>query len=146
VQAETAAYPELRLVAVMHNDDLSYAKSFDKALEGLFEAPPEVTAAKEPGAAAAGLSLGQLIRQAGDAFQNYLRSLGEKQYAGAAQALEELEAALQDLAAKQEAANRRTAEYRRDVEKGRFFLAGTSGFKNFFLQRREALWPKAALS
>jgi len=28
VQAETAACPELRLVAVMHNDDLSCAESF----------------------------------------------------------------------------------------------------------------------
>ena len=99
-QAGTAAYPELRLVAVMHNDDLSYAESFDKALEGLFvEAPPEVEAAKEPGTAAAGLSLGQLIRQAGDAFQNYLQSLGEKKFDAASRALKQLESALRDLAA-----------------------------------------------
>jgi hypothetical protein len=32
LQAETAAYPELRLVAVMHNDDLSYAESFENAI------------------------------------------------------------------------------------------------------------------
>ena len=36
LQAETAAYPELRLVVVMHGDDMSYAESFDKALEKLF--------------------------------------------------------------------------------------------------------------
>ena len=35
LQAEAAAYPELRLVAVMHGDNLSYAKSFDQALQGL---------------------------------------------------------------------------------------------------------------
>jgi len=41
----------------------------------------------------------QLIRQANEAFQNYLRFLGEKKYAGASRALEQLEAALRDLAA-----------------------------------------------
>ncbi|MBW2426100.1 MAG: UPF0182 family protein, partial [Deltaproteobacteria bacterium] len=37
LQAETAAYPELRLVVLMHGDDLSYAETFEDALEGLFE-------------------------------------------------------------------------------------------------------------
>ena len=32
LQAETAAYPELRLVAVMHGDQLSYATTFEEAL------------------------------------------------------------------------------------------------------------------
>ena len=43
LQSETAAYPELRLVAVMHGDNLSYAPTFDQALDGLFaksKAPP----------------------------------------------------------------------------------------------------------
>jgi hypothetical protein len=40
-----------------------------------------------------------LIRQAGEAFQDYLKSLGGKKYAGASQALEPLESALQDFAA-----------------------------------------------
>jgi len=111
LQAETAAYPELRLVAVMHNDDLSYAETFEKALEGLFDdPPPEAEAKKEPASVGAKVSLDQLIRQAGDAFQNYLKSLSEKKYAKASQALQQLESALQDLAAKQQIANRRTAE------------------------------------
>lgn len=37
LQSDTAAYPELRLVAVMHNDRLSYAETFQEALQGLFE-------------------------------------------------------------------------------------------------------------
>jgi uncharacterized membrane protein (UPF0182 family) len=42
LQAETAAYPELRLVTIMHDDNLSYAPRFYEALEGLFgEAPPQ---------------------------------------------------------------------------------------------------------
>ncbi|MHB8907104.1 MAG: UPF0182 family protein, partial [Melioribacteraceae bacterium] len=36
LQAETAAYPELRIVVVMHGDNMSYAKTFDEALNGLF--------------------------------------------------------------------------------------------------------------
>ncbi|MFT7243974.1 MAG: uncharacterized membrane protein (UPF0182 family) [Candidatus Azotimanducaceae bacterium] len=36
LRAETAAYPELRLVVVMHGDNLSYAETFDEALKGLF--------------------------------------------------------------------------------------------------------------
>jgi hypothetical protein len=111
LQVETAAYPELRLVAVMHNDDLSYAETFGKALEGLFDdAPPEAEAKKEPASVGAKLPLDQLIRQAGDAFQTYLQTLGEKKFAEASQALQQLESGLQDLAAKQQIANRRTAE------------------------------------
>ena len=37
LQAETAAYPELRLVAVMYGDQLSYATTFDEAVEGLVD-------------------------------------------------------------------------------------------------------------
>jgi uncharacterized membrane protein (UPF0182 family) len=39
LESETAAYPELRLVAVMHNDNLSYGQTFEEALQGLFETP-----------------------------------------------------------------------------------------------------------
>lgn len=37
----TSAYPELKLVAVMHNDNLSYSESFDEALSGLFTGAAE---------------------------------------------------------------------------------------------------------
>jgi uncharacterized membrane protein (UPF0182 family) len=100
LQAETAAYPELRLVAVMHNDNLSYAESFEKALAGLFtEKPPEAQAAKQTRPAGAKQPLDRLIRQANNAFQNYLRFLGEKKFARASQALEQLESTLQELSA-----------------------------------------------
>jgi uncharacterized membrane protein (UPF0182 family) len=101
LQAETAAYPELRLVAVMHNDNLSYAESFEDALAGLFtEAPPEeAVAQKETMTAGSRLPIDELIRRANDAFQNYLQYLGEKQYAEASHSLERLESTLQELAA-----------------------------------------------
>jgi hypothetical protein len=97
LQAETAAYPELRLVALMHNDNLSYAETFDKALQGLIgEAAPETPAA--------GIDTGrplptaELVRRAGDAFDGYLKALGEKRYDRAARALQDLESALNKLA------------------------------------------------
>lgn len=96
LQAETAAYPELRLVALMHNDVLSYAETFDKALEGLL-------GKRKPAAPLPGredlpvVSNRRLIRQAGNAFDSYLQALGQKQYEAAASALKELETALQDL-------------------------------------------------
>jgi hypothetical protein len=99
LQAETAAYPELRLVALMHNDNLSYAESFDKALEGLFSGrPPAVAVPKKEITRPSGaeFSVSERIRQANDAFERYLQFLGEKQYSEAARALEQLESALKD--------------------------------------------------
>jgi uncharacterized membrane protein (UPF0182 family) len=97
LQAETAAYPEIRLVAVMHGDNLSYASTFDEALEGLFDA--EGTAAAP---AAAGPSDGtdgtrRLIRQANDAFNNYLQLQAEKRFDAAASELSKLQSALEQL-------------------------------------------------
>ena len=69
LQADTAAYPELRLVVIMHNDQLSYAKSFDKALEGLFKDQPS----KALPAVAEEANIEQLVQQANQAFRSYLR-------------------------------------------------------------------------
>jgi uncharacterized membrane protein (UPF0182 family) len=99
LQAETAAYPELRLVAMMHNDNLSYAESFDEALEGLIgETKPSSTAAGIEGMSR--LSMAQLVRRADDAFDGYLEALGKKRYQDAAGALKRLESVLQKLAAR----------------------------------------------
>jgi len=94
LQAETAAYPELRLVAVMHNDKLSYAPKFEDAINGLFG-----EAVKQPAAPTAGpeASFEQLARQANKAFENYLTALGQKNFNQAAKELETLQNALQRL-------------------------------------------------
>jgi uncharacterized protein len=98
LQAEAAAYPELRLVAVMHGDNLSYAATFDKALQGLL-----TEAGKKPAPA---LALGlkgekipskELVSQANDAFKNYLRLQGEGRFVEAAKELTRLQEALQQL-------------------------------------------------
>jgi hypothetical protein len=93
LQAETAAYPELRLVAVMHGDDLSYAETFDDALAGLFG--PE-----QPTAAGLGTrSLRQLASAANAAFERYLGAQGEGRFRDAADALTELQSLLSELVA-----------------------------------------------
>ena len=95
LQAETAAYPELRLVAIMHNDRLSYAESFDEALEGLFaEEPPGKAAVAAPGAPG---TMDELIQRADRAFQNYMGAMGEKRYDDAGKSLATLERALNQL-------------------------------------------------
>jgi hypothetical protein len=106
LQADTAAYPELRLVAVMHGDKLSYAETFDAALNGLFE-PVEPVPASDSASAGAGVasgpasSLRQLGTEANAAFQRYLKAQGEGRFEDAAAALSELQSLLLRLAAGQ---------------------------------------------
>ncbi|MEJ2104779.1 MAG: UPF0182 family protein [Ignavibacteriaceae bacterium] len=98
LQAETAAYPELRLVAVMHDDNLSYAENFKDALEGLYAETPvkkeitgkeKVTKEQTP--------IDDLIHNANEAFENYLKFQGEKQFTKAATELEKLQKYLNEL-------------------------------------------------
>ena len=91
LQAEAAAYPELRLVAVMHGDNLSYAETFDKALQGLL-----TKEAKRPSPMLAQRFEGEkiisrkVILQAKEAFDNYLRLQGEGRFGDAAKELTQL--------------------------------------------------------
>jgi uncharacterized membrane protein (UPF0182 family) len=99
LQAEAAAYPELRLVAVMHGDNLSYAETFDKALQGLFtDAAKKLPAALALRFRGEKISLKELISQANEAFKNYLRLQGEGRFPEAARELTRLQEALQQLA------------------------------------------------
>jgi uncharacterized membrane protein (UPF0182 family) len=103
LQAEAAAYPELRLVAVMHGDNLSYAETFEKALQGLLTEAGK----KPPPALALGLkgekiSFKELISRANEAFKNYLRLQGERRFDDAAKELTRLQEALQQLAKQRE--------------------------------------------
>jgi uncharacterized membrane protein (UPF0182 family) len=96
LQAETAAYPELRLVAVMHDDNLSYETSFDKALEQLFEDrkdPLDLTGKPT----SEDKTIKGLIDDASNAFDNYLEALGARKYSSASTALENLEKTIETL-------------------------------------------------
>lgn len=127
LQSDTAAYPELRLVAVMHNDRLSYAESFQEALRGLFEdeTGEEVQASQDivsrfssqqesagpagAGAQAAGITpaqplpegMNELVRNANDAFDTYFELLGEKRFGEAARELERLGTVLEEMGRQQ---------------------------------------------
>jgi len=94
LQAETAAYPELRLVAVMHGDRLSYAPSFEEALAGLFAGgePTEWPEELE------GESVREHARRAQDAFERYLELTGEGRLEAAARELESLRVILERIA------------------------------------------------
>ena len=88
LQAETAAYPELRLVAVMHGDQLSYATTFEEALEGL------VTLDRE---ADDDLTRSEIVLQAATAFKGYLSAQGDGDFQEAAAHLQTLSDALTRL-------------------------------------------------
>ena len=102
LQSETAAYPELRLVAVMHGENLSYAPSFDQALQGLFsktktQIAEQTTATTSKGKVAESNTVKQQIQNANDAFENYLKYLGQKKFNDAANELQRLQQALKQL-------------------------------------------------
>jgi hypothetical protein len=94
LQAETAAYPELRLVAMMHNDRLTYAETFEEALEALIKGgeKPELGPITPET-----VTTGQLVDRASQAFEDYLNNLGQKNFEQAAEALSRLQQALDDL-------------------------------------------------
>lgn len=95
LQAEAAAYPELRLVAVMHDDQLAYAESFDKALESLLEG--ETSPSLRPTAPTAGAVPAELAIRADRSFRRYLKSMGEEDFDAAAAELRKLQKALNEL-------------------------------------------------
>jgi hypothetical protein len=98
LQADTAAYPELRLVVIMHNDRLSYAKSFDQALQGLLEGQKRPSEALP--AVSAESTIQDLVNQANEAFRSYLRLQNELQFEDASKQLDRLHTALQQLMSK----------------------------------------------
>jgi hypothetical protein len=96
LKSETAAYPELRLVVLMHNDTMTYGESFDEALRKLIEGG-EGEPDQKPGFAESPDREKRLIRSANRAFENYLERTAEKQFVPAAKSLEKLEKALKSL-------------------------------------------------
>ncbi|MGM0531365.1 MAG: UPF0182 family protein [Bacteroidota bacterium] len=114
LQSETAAYPELRLVCIMHGDNLSYASSFDEALEGIFRGEPvkKITKAaqeeetgerveteeEEIQEGIEGITTNQeLIEDADDYLNSYLRNMGDQNFDQASQSLQQLKETLNQL-------------------------------------------------
>lgn len=95
LQAETAAFPELRLVVVMHGDTMSYAETFDEALAGLLERKagqagpaPDMEAER---------TQRDLALEANEAFEAYLSLQAEQRFEEAGRELERLRDLLQRL-------------------------------------------------
>ncbi len=99
LQAEASAYPELRLVVLMHNDRISYAETFEEALEGLYGERPglQERLPEAPTAPGKRKTLDELIQQAGTAFDDYVSALSEKRFRDAGQSLETLSETLERL-------------------------------------------------
>jgi len=99
LQAEAAAYPELRLVAVMHDDELSYATTFEDALQGLVEGQkvsPALDSALS-GLRSADRSMAEHVRRAGRAFDDYLQSLADRDFDAASRELKMLSTTLEAM-------------------------------------------------
>jgi hypothetical protein len=77
---------------------LSYAETFDKALQGLLAEAGRKPSFAAPGLKGERIPLKELISRANEAFRNYLRLQGEGRFAEAANELTRLQEALQQLA------------------------------------------------
>ncbi len=97
LKSETAAYPELRLVVIMHNDELSYAPTFEQALEGLLKDEKPVVEKKEDDKQEEKAPGKDYAERANKAFNDYIRYMGNKDFEAAARSLRELESILQDM-------------------------------------------------
>jgi uncharacterized membrane protein (UPF0182 family) len=99
LQAETAAYPELRLVVVMHGENMSYAKTFDDALNGLFVKSVPIEKVLQKGDTTNNLipTMQNQIKSANEAFNNYLKYIGDKKFNESGKELEKLQQSLQSL-------------------------------------------------
>ncbi|WP_143305578.1 hypothetical protein [Marispirochaeta aestuarii] len=108
LQSETAAYPELRMVVLMHKDTMVYAETLDSALEKLYaagsEAEAETGQSKTVTATASGDASGkekqELIRQAAEAFDAYIQNTGSSDFDAAASELRRLQKLLNELTAR----------------------------------------------
>ncbi|MEE9278868.1 MAG: UPF0182 family protein, partial [Myxococcota bacterium] len=98
LQADTAAYPELRLVVVMNGDAMSYSETFQGALRNLVD---EAGPAPSPGLRAVGAAAPKsegLAREANEAFERYLELQAAQRFEEAARELRILRDRLQQLA------------------------------------------------
>lgn len=96
LRAETAAYPELRLVVVMIGERMAYAPRFDEALAQLVGPAPLVEA--PPGAPdAAPADASDLGAEADRLFREYLRLQGEGRLEEAGRVLQQLSDTLERL-------------------------------------------------
>lgn len=93
IQAQTAAYPELRTVVLMHGDRMSYAPTFSRALEGLVGGEQVAALDDRPSTKSSGDA-----ERAKRAFDEYLKLMAEGRFGDAGAVLERLREQLRRLA------------------------------------------------
>ena len=90
IQAEVAAYPELRLVVVMHDDRMSYAPSFEQAMAGLLEPVETPERQLVSGRLESDVRAAESLRSAADVLGAYLDATAEGRFSDAGKELERL--------------------------------------------------------
>jgi hypothetical protein len=98
LQAEDAALPEIKRVALADQDDVVWAETFDQALNRLVGAAPgpETEGPAAP-MAAAPAQVQSLAEQAADQFEAFTQSLQQGDYEGAGRNLEALSGTMERL-------------------------------------------------
>ena len=100
IEAESSAFPELRMVVVMHGEDMSYATSFEKALEGLYSEDVEPEEMVEETARQTGAEMAtvqELIKEANQAFEQYLNLQQQMEFEKASRKMRKLRDTLKRL-------------------------------------------------
>jgi uncharacterized membrane protein (UPF0182 family) len=101
LRADTAAYPELRLVVVMHGDDMSYGETFQQALLNLFDDKgrglADIAGLTDGLNIESAAKVSGIASEANQAFERYLQLQGEQDFEGAAAQLRSLQELLQRL-------------------------------------------------
>jgi hypothetical protein len=100
IEAESSAFPELRMVVVMQGEDMSYATTFEKALQGLYSEevePEEMVEEAARGTGAEMATVQELIKQANQAFESYLNLQQQMEFEQASRKMRKLRDTLQKL-------------------------------------------------
>ncbi|MEF8888728.1 MAG: hypothetical protein V5A14_01650, partial [Desulfohalobiaceae bacterium] len=100
IEAGSSAFPELRMVVLMHGEKMSYATTFEKALEGLYSEDVEPEEMVEEAAAGTGgemATVQELIQEANRAFEDYLNLQQQMEFEEASRKMRKLRDTLQKL-------------------------------------------------
>ncbi len=100
IEAESSAFPELRMVVVMQGQNMSYAPTFEEALKGLYSEDVEPEEMVEEASAGTGEEMAtvqELVEQANRAFESYLNLQQQMEFEEASRKMRELRNTLQKL-------------------------------------------------
>ena len=103
IEAESSAFPELRMVVVMQGENMSYATTFKDALEGLYSEdiePREMVEGAGPETKGGMATVQELVQEANQAFESYLNLQQQMEFEKASRKMRKLRDTLQKLSDK----------------------------------------------